>query len=97
MIKRKWSWYLPEFELGLNTGIRQGSQYGLTPDMIDWKGRMLNILRTKNDEPVHVPLNDAAVAAFRVVHARGDGKGVCTVQKDGRTPLTTGSTGSTTR
>src|SRR4029077_8608917 len=37
--------------------------------------RMLNIPRTKNEEPVHVPLNDAAVAALRVVQARGDGKG----------------------
>ena len=26
--------------------------------MVNCKGRMLNILRTKNEEPVHVPLND---------------------------------------
>ncbi len=43
--------------------------------MVDFRGRMLNIPRTKNEEPVHVPLNVAAVAAFRVVQARGDGKG----------------------
>ena len=43
--------------------------------MVDWKGRMLNIPRTKNEEPVHVPLNDAAVAALRDVHDRGDGRG----------------------
>jgi integrase len=43
--------------------------------MVDFRGRMLNIPRTKNEEPVHVPLNDAAVAALRVVQARGDGKG----------------------
>jgi integrase len=36
---------------------------------------MLNIQRTKNEEPIHVPLNDAAVAALRVVHDRGDGRG----------------------
>ena len=41
--------------------------------MVDGKSRMLNIPRTKNEEPIHVPLNDAAVAALRVVHARGDG------------------------
>jgi hypothetical protein len=29
-------------------------------EMVDWKGRMLNILRTKNEEPIHVPFNDAA-------------------------------------
>lgn len=36
---------------------------------------MLNIPRTKNEEPIHVPLNDAAAAALRVVHNRGDGRG----------------------
>ncbi len=36
---------------------------------------MLNVPRTKNEEPIHVPLNDAAVAALRVVHSRGEGKG----------------------
>jgi integrase len=35
----------------------------------------VNIPRTKDEEPIHVPLNDAAVAALKVVHARGDGKG----------------------
>ena len=36
---------------------------------------MLNIPLTKNEEPVHVPLNDAAMAALRVVCAQGDGRG----------------------
>jgi integrase len=36
---------------------------------------MLNIPRTKNEEPIHVPLNDAALTALRVVHGLGDGRG----------------------
>jgi integrase len=43
--------------------------------MVDFKGRMLNIPRTKHEEPLHVPLNDAAIAALRVVHDRSDGRG----------------------
>jgi integrase len=43
--------------------------------MIDWKSRELHISRTKNEEPLHVPLNDAAVAALKVVLETGDGKG----------------------
>jgi integrase len=43
--------------------------------MVDWEGRMLNIPRKKNEEPVHVPLNDAVMAALRVVRAQGDGRG----------------------
>jgi integrase len=75
VIKIKWASHLPELDLAINTGIRKGSQYGLTWDMVDFKSRMLNISRTKNEEPIHVPLNDAAVAALRVVYSRGDGKG----------------------
>jgi integrase len=74
VIKRKWASHLPELDLAINAGLRKGSQYGLTWDMVDWKGRMLNIQRTKNEKSIHVPLNDAAVAALRVVHDRGDGR-----------------------
>jgi integrase len=75
VIEGKWSLHVPELDLAINTGLRKGSQYSLTWDMVDFSGRMLNIPRTKNEEPIHVPLNDAAVAALRVVHPRGDGKG----------------------
>jgi len=56
-------------------GLRRGSQYGLTWDMVDWKSRLLNIPRTKNGEAVHVPLNDAALAALKTVFERSDGRG----------------------
>lgn len=75
VIEAKWVSHMPELDLAINTGLRKGSQYGLTWDMVDFRGRMLNIPRTKNEEPLHVPLNDAAVAALRVVHSRGDGRG----------------------
>jgi integrase len=75
IIEAKWASHMPEFDLAINTGLRKGSQYGLSWDMVDWKGRMLNIPRTKNEEPNHVPLNDAAVAALRVVHDRGEARG----------------------
>jgi hypothetical protein len=48
VIEVKWASHKPEFELAINTGLRKGSQYGLTWDMVDWKSRMLNIPRTKN-------------------------------------------------
>src|SRR5260370_32545692 len=74
-IEAKWPSHLPEFDLAINTGLRKGSQYRLPWDMVDFRGRMLNIPRTKNEEPIHVPLNEAAVAALRVVHDRGDRRG----------------------
>lgn len=75
VLAAKYSWHLPEFDLALLTGLRQGTQYSLTWEMVDWEARMLHIPRTKNEEPLHVPLNDAALAALRVARARGDGKG----------------------
>ncbi len=75
VVQPKWPLHLPELDLAINTGLRKGSQYSLTWDMVDWKSRMLNISRTKNDEALHVPLNDAALAALKTVFERGDGRG----------------------
>jgi integrase len=75
ILQAKWPSHIPEFDLAINTGLRKGSQYGLTWDMVDWKSRMLNISRTKNEEAVHVPLNDAALAALKTVFERGSGRG----------------------
>ena len=75
VVQAKWPTHLPELDLAINTGLRKGSQYGLTWDMVDWKARTLNIPRTKNEEPLHVPLNNAALAALKVVFERGDGMG----------------------
>ena len=75
VVEAKWPLHLPELDLAINTGLRKGSQYSLTWDMVDFRGRMLNVPRTKNEEPIHVPLNDAAVAALRVVHNRGECRG----------------------
>jgi integrase len=43
--------------------------------MVDWEARTLHIPCTKNEEAIHVPLNDAAVAALKVVFERVTGKG----------------------
>jgi len=75
VIEANWSLHLPESDLAINTGLRKGSQYSLTRDMVDFRSRMLNVPRTKNEEPINVPLNNAAVAALRVAHSRGEGKG----------------------
>jgi integrase len=75
VIEAKWPLHVPELDLAINTGIRKGSQYGLTWDMVDFKGRMLNIPRTKNEEPLHVPLNDVAIAALKLAHGRSGRRG----------------------
>jgi integrase len=55
--------------------------------MVDFEDRMLNIPRTKDEQPIHV---DAAIAALRAVQERGDGTGrVCQSAKTGA-PLENG-------
>jgi integrase len=97
VIEAKWSLHLAELDLGIHTGLRKGSQYSLTWDMVDFSGRMLNIPRTKNEEPIHVPLNDAAVAALRVVHDGAMAEGVCSSRPRPANRSKTGDTGLTTR
>ncbi len=70
VLELEYQWHLPEFDLALNTGLRQGSQYSLTWSMVDWKERMVNIPRTKNEQPLHVPLNEAALAALSIARSR---------------------------
>lgn len=64
--------HLAELDLAINAGLKKGSQYSLAWDMVDFRGRMLNIPRTQNEEPIHVPL-DATAAAPRVVRNQSHG------------------------
>ena len=43
--------------------------------MVDWRSRELHIPRTKNEEPLHLPLNDAAISALKTLFKIGRGKG----------------------
>ena len=75
MLTAKYLWHVPEFELALHTGLRQRSQHDLTWDMVDWNGRMIHIPRRKSEEPLHVPLNDVALAELKIACTRSDGTG----------------------
>ncbi len=71
VILANWPEHMPEFDLAVSTGLRKGSMYSLTWEMVDWAGRMLNLPTSKNGEPLHIPLNAAALAALRIVYQRG--------------------------
>ncbi len=92
VIDANWASHMPELDLAINTGIRKGSQYALTWDMVDWKSRELHIpnTETKNGEPLHVPLNDAAMAALKVAFAAGNGEGRVFKSKKTGDPLENG-------
>ncbi len=75
VIERDFPEHLAEFELSAATGLRMGSMYGLTWEMLDWSGRMLNTPTSKNGEALHIPLNNAAMAALKTVYQRGEKSG----------------------
>jgi integrase len=75
VIREKWPEHFAEFVFGLNTGLRLSSQYGSVYEMIDWSRKVLDVPRTKNDEPVHVPLNSDVLAAIRSLPSWGERKG----------------------
>jgi len=57
--------HMAEFIFARNTGLRLGSQYTATYEMLDLARKVLDIPRTKNGEPVHIPLNDTVLTAIR--------------------------------
>jgi integrase len=65
--------HVPELDLALNTGMRQGEQYNMVWENIDLERRLITIPQSKHGGIRHVELNDAAVAALLRAHAQGNG------------------------
>ncbi|HWZ50465.1 MAG TPA: site-specific integrase [Granulicella sp.] len=65
--------HVPELDLALNRGMRQGEQYNLVSENVDMERRFITIPRSKHGGIRHIELNDAAVAALLQAHAQGNG------------------------
>jgi integrase len=71
--------HLPEFELALRTGLRQGEQYRAHWGHVDFERRVLTVPLDKSGRTSHVPLNASAVHALVELHRRTTDAGlVCT-------------------
>jgi integrase len=71
-----WAPHEPELDLAMSTGLRRGSMYqDLVWENVNSEERIAIIPRTKNGDPVVVPLNNDALRALAVFRSRGDGKG----------------------
>jgi len=75
VLEDKYPEHLPELVLALNTGLRLSEMYGLIWDNVNLTRRVLTILRSKNGEMRHVPLNRSALAALAALRERGEGTG----------------------
>lgn len=65
--------HLPELDLALNTGMRQGEQYNLSWERVDFDRRLITIPRSKHGDPRYIELNDAAIDALRRAHRQANG------------------------
>ena len=79
--------HLQELQIALNTGLRLSEQYGLLWENVDFLRQMLTIPRSKHGEVRYVPINSAALAAFRELRLRGNGSGPVFLNTRGE-PLT---------
>jgi hypothetical protein len=74
--KAEWAEHEPELDLALHTGLRRTDMYQrLVWENVNYELRVATVPRSKNDDPVHVPLNDDAMRALRAFRLRGDGTG----------------------
>jgi len=86
-IRQRYPVHELELDFALQTGLRQGSQYQLTWEMVDWDARVLHIQRTKNEEPIHLPLNDAALTVLLKLKACSKGKKRVFISEETGEPL----------
>jgi integrase len=87
VIREHYPTHEDEFDFALHTGLRQGSQYGLTWDMVRFKDRVLEIPRTKNGQRLVLPLNDEALAVLRRLRSRSNGNGHVFVSEETGRPF----------
>jgi len=66
---------IPELDIALHAGMRRGEQYNCDWSWVDLDRRVLTVPRSKHGEKRRVYLNDAAVAAFRLLWSFSEGKG----------------------
>jgi integrase len=84
--KPEWADHEPELTLALSVGLRRGSMYvGLVWENVNLAEKTLMIPRTKNGEPITLPLNPDALRALAIFRSRGDGTGRVVRNAEGKT------------
>jgi len=75
VVEKSYSGHLPELEIALMTGMRQGEQFGLSWERVDLGAGTLRLNTTKNGNGRFVRLNSRALAVMRAVHDQSIGTG----------------------
>ncbi len=73
VVDRRWGRLAALLRVAFVTGLRRGALEQLTWDQVDLKRGTVSIQRTKNDDPILLPLTDTAIAELKRL---GGGRGV---------------------
>lgn len=73
VVDRRWGRLAALLRLAFVTGLRRGALEALTWDQVDLKAGVVSVQRTKNDDPIKLPLTDAVVAELKRLPGKGDG------------------------
>jgi integrase len=66
---------MPEFEVGLHTGMRRSEQYGMRWEFVDFKNRIITIPKSKPGDLRHVRMNSRVIAIMGMLKESGQGAG----------------------
>ncbi len=70
VVSESWHQHLPELDIAIHTGLRQGEQYSMEWRNVNFERQIATIPATKNGEVKHVSLNAVAIAALRTLQTR---------------------------
>jgi site-specific recombinase XerD len=70
VISNEYPHHLPEFEIGLNTGMRCSEQYRTKWPDVDFARHVLTVRQSKHGEKRFVPLNSIALAMLNFLQSR---------------------------
>jgi integrase len=84
VIEREYPQHLEEFVIALNTGMRCKEQFvRLDWSCVDLARKDLYVPPSKNGKARHIPLNNAALAAFEALRQNSFGKGAVPIRPSG--------------
>ena len=72
VIQEHYAEHMPEFEVALNTGLRLSEMYNLRWQDVDVSNRVLAVIRSKNGEMRHAPMNSVVMAGFETLRKSRD-------------------------
>lgn len=65
VVDRRWGRLAALLRTAFVTGLRRGALEALTWDAIDFDAKTVSVQRTKNDDPILLPLTDSAIAELK--------------------------------